>query len=87
MSRFQIAAHEVTVERIAGVEMLIENSRIVSPESGLILRLDDGSRHVWRSAKNGEPMPLVNDALCTDSELNLTFVVPAAKFNELFVEV
>ena len=84
---YEVKSHRVTVQKIAAVEMLIENSRIISPEAGLILRLDDGTRHVWRSAKNGEPMPLVNDALVHDPQLNLDFVVPAAKFAEWFTEV
>ena len=86
MSRFQIAAHEVEVTKIAAIEMLIEHSRIISPETGLILRLDDGARHVWGAAKN-EAMPLVGDALVSDPDLQLTFVVPASRFSELFTEV
>jgi len=83
--KFSMKAHPVQVSEVTGVEPLVVAGQMKSPSIGLTLILSDGARHVWLTEKD-RATPAVGDYLVKDEVLNLDFVVPAARFPELFKE-
>jgi hypothetical protein len=81
---YQMKSHNVEAVRIARVEPLISQGAMMSPSSGLLLTLENGTKHKWLAAKD-ESSPVVDDFFVTDAELKLSYVVPADKFPWLFV--
>lgn len=81
-----VKAHRVTATKIVSVEPLVSREKVLSPEAGLLLVLENGKKHQWFSEKAGT-MPVVGDLLIADAELNnLIYFVPSGKFAALFSE-
>lgn len=86
MANFKVNAHQVTACRIVKVEPLISQGKMLSPDAALILVLDDNSKHRWVADKSGT-VPVVDDWLVHDAELDITFVVSAEKFALMFTDL
>ncbi|MBZ5662389.1 MAG: hypothetical protein LAO08_18460 [Acidobacteriia bacterium] len=82
---FRVKAHTVEVARVVTVHPLVAHGAMMSPSAGLVLILDNGTRHNWILERDGVN-PAVGDTLVHDAVLNLHYVVPVAKFAELFAE-
>ena len=82
---YLVKAHSVTAERIVGLQPLVVNGVMAAPDAGFTLVLADDSKRRWVADKIGA-VPSVEDFLVTDPELNVTYVISAAKFSEMFVE-
>jgi hypothetical protein len=81
---YKVKAHAIEVARITGVQPLINrNTVLMSPDFGLTLVLDGGAKTDWLSEK-GSPAPVPGDWFVHDAELNVSYIVPVQKFNELF---
>jgi hypothetical protein len=86
MNNYHVCSHEVAAVRIVNLQPLLgRNEQLVSPESGLVLVLEDETKHKWLCEKDSVT-PTVGDFLVTDKELNVTYIVTAAKFATLFQE-
>jgi hypothetical protein len=84
----QVKAHPVTVAKIVSVEPLVTHGKTLSPEAGLLLVLDNGTKHQWFSEKAVTASPVVGDFLITDPDLNnLIYFVRSETFAALFSEV
>jgi hypothetical protein len=84
MTQYKIKSHAVEASCIISLQPLMgRNTELMSPESGLMLVLDDNSKHQWVSEKIGM-MPCAGDFLVKDTELNIIYVVAATKFQNLF---
>jgi hypothetical protein len=80
----RVKSHEVFATKITGVLPLTsQNGQLISPEAGLVLLLEDRSRHRWLTEQGGVT-PTIGDFLVDDRELRTTFIVSAARFTELF---
>jgi len=83
---YKAKEHTVDARRIVNVTPLVLGGRMLGPDEGTTLVLDDATKH--RFVGNGrESMPQEGDWLVKSDALNITFVVPAAKFFELFAEI
>ena len=81
---YWMRSHAVTGQRIVKVEPLIRGGQsIMSPDAGVGLVLESGKRHQYLAEPN-VPMPVQGDYFIQDSELQLSFTMPASKFAELF---
>jgi hypothetical protein len=80
----QMKSHSVIARRIVKVEPLILGDKMLAPDVGLILRLADSGKKVKWMAEPGNPAPQAGDFFVTDSELEVSFVVSASKFDSLF---
>jgi hypothetical protein len=79
-----VKSHEVFATKIVGVLPLTnQNGQLISPEAGLVLLLEDRSRHRWLTEQGGVT-PTIGDFLVEDRELLAAFIVSAVKFAELF---
>ena len=84
MPQYRTVPHLVTTQRIDAVlPLVIGGGRMLAPDAGVILRLDDGAKIKWLAEEN-TPTPQVGDFFVNDAELATTFVVPAKKFETLF---
>ena len=81
--KYRVSSHEVEGSKIVNVQPLLSQGKMLSPDAGLVLVLDDNSKHQWVSEKFGIT-PTVGDFLVADRELNMTYVVAATKFKKLF---
>jgi len=83
----QIKAHAVDAQQISAVQPLrVGGDKMLAPDAGIILVLDDGRKTKWLAEPN-VPMPVANDYYVVDSELHTTYVIPADKFDSLFERV
>lgn len=82
-NRYRVNSHEVEAFKIANVLPLVMNSAMLSPDAGIVLVLENETRHKWLSEKDGA-MPSVGDFFVRDSALNVTYIVDATKFTKLF---
>jgi len=84
---YKMKSHSVQAQLIKALSPLRASSdRVLSPDAGLILELEDGKRIKWMAEPN-VPMPTVGDYFAEDNELHTTAVITAAKFSELFETV
>jgi len=84
MSTYQMNSHAVTARRIDAVlPLVIGGDKMLAPDAGIVLRLDDGTRKKWLAEPNA-PMPKVGDWLVSNQELHLTYVVNPEQFQRLF---
>ena len=81
-----VHAHAVTAIRITQVLPLRAGDKITSPDAGLLLVLEDGSKRKWLLEPN-PPLPELGMWLIHDEILKTDSVVTAEKFAELFVVV
>ena len=82
-----IKAHKVSAARITGVQPLVTNSqRLLGPDAGLILLLENGKKYTWLSEQDG-PLPKSGSYLIEDQVLNTHYLADAATFWDLFEEV
>ena len=80
---YKAKEHTVDARRIVNVTPLIISGRMLGPDEGTTLILDDATKH--RFVGNGrEAMPQEGDFLVVDAALSMTYVVGQAKFIELF---
>ncbi len=80
---YRVNSHEVEGSKIVNVQPLLASGKMLSPDAGLVLVLEDDSKHNWVAEKNNHT-PSVGDFLVTDKELGIVFVVAAAQFQKLF---
>ena len=86
MSTHTVQAHPVEAKKITGIQPLMgRNDQLTSPDVGLILVLEDSTKQKWLCEKDGV-IPAAGDFFVTDKALGVSFIVPAQKFGELFVE-
>ena len=86
MTQYKVKSHVVEASRIICIQPLMgRNNQLMSPDAGLVLVLEDNSKHNWVAEKNSH-MPVAGDFLVADRELNVTYVVAATKFAVLFRE-
>jgi hypothetical protein len=84
MTTYHVKSHAVEGSKIVRIQPLMgRNDQLMSPESGLVLVLDDATKHKWLGEKDGA-MPSVGDFLVKDDALNVIYVVAADKFSTLF---
>ena len=84
MNTFTVKSHKVIALKIASVQPLVRSGAgPMSPDAGLTLVLENDSKHDWVTHKN-ESVPQVGDFLVHDELMNVTYVVPVAKFTALF---
>jgi len=81
--KYRVSSHEVEGSKIVNVQPLLASGKMLSPDAGLVLVLENDSKHNWVAEKNNHT-PSVGDFLISDTELNVVFVVDAAKFKQLF---
>jgi hypothetical protein len=81
--QYRVKSHPVTVSRIVSVGPLVAQSKMMSPEAGLVLGLENQAAHNWLAEKDGDT-PQRGDWFVNDAELRVSYVVAAAKFSELF---
>lgn len=83
----KVKAHAATARKIAAVGPLIAAGKMLAPDAGLVLVLDDAdeSKQTWLSDR-ASTMPVVGDWFIQDADLNLTYFVPASKFTSMFEE-
>jgi len=75
--------HTVDARRIVNITPLVLGGRMLGPDEGTTLVLDDGTKQRW--VGNGrEAMPQDGDWLVVDAAMSMTYVVAQAKFSELF---
>jgi hypothetical protein len=84
-NNYQVQSHAVEAARIVRVAPLVARDKMLSPDAGLTLILETNLKHKWLPEKDGA-MPVAGDWLVEDRELQIVFVVPAAKFAGLFKE-
>ena len=83
--KYRVNSHAVEGSKIVSIQPLVAQGRVLAPNAGLTLVLDDESKNKWLNEPNA-PTPAVGDFLVRDDELHVAFVVPAAKFKTLFKE-
>jgi hypothetical protein len=82
--RQQVKAHDVFAIKIVGVLPLTsQNGNLVSPEAGLVLLLEDRSRHKWLM-EHGGVTPSIGDYLVRDEMLHTDYIVGAETYSQLF---
>jgi hypothetical protein len=86
VAHYRVNSHGVEASRIASVGPLVAQGKMLSPEAGLVLVLENETSHKWLAEKDGD-MPSVGDFLVADKELNVTYVVTATKFKASFEEI
>lgn len=85
MTRYIAKPRAVLASQVIRVEPLMsKNTTLLSPDRGLVLVLDDGTKHRWLAEDGAMPAP--DDYLVRDGELHHDFIVPVNKFAELFEE-
>ena len=83
---YRVKSHPVEVSRIQSIQPLMgRNSVLTSPDFGLVLILDAGTKRDWLCEKNA-PAPVAGDFFVCDDEFHVSYIVAAAKFNEMFEE-
>jgi hypothetical protein len=80
-----VKKHLVTATRIAQVLPLRNSAGPMSPDVGLLLALENGSKHKW-IIEDGA-IPVVGAFLVQDADLHTHYVVTAEKFAELFTVI
>jgi hypothetical protein len=85
MPTHHVNSHAIEAARIVSVEPLLAQGKILSPEAGLTLVLENGAKHKWLSEKAGSA-PSMGDFLIKDDELSVIYFVTANKFSTLFRE-
>ena len=86
MKLYLAKPREVSAAQVIRVEPLMgRNTALLSPDAGLVLVLDDGTKHRWL-AESGA-IPAADDYLVRDAELHHDFVVSQKQFRELFTDV
>jgi hypothetical protein len=81
--KYQVKAHAVEARKVASVQPLVAHGKMLSPNDGLTLILDDGTKETWVAEQNAA-VPNIGDWFVVDDALRTTFVMPAQKFAELF---
>ena len=84
--RVQVKSHSVEATRITSVGPLIASGKMMGPNDGLQLLLENGRTQSWVSEKDGY-IPTLGDFFIVDADLKVSFIVPASKFTELFQEI
>ena len=85
MPAYRLNTHAVEASRIETLQPLVSQGKVLAPDNGLTLILEDHTKHNWIAEKDGQT-PLVGDFLVHDAQLHVTYVVAAHKFTELFHE-
>jgi hypothetical protein len=85
MADYQVRAHKITATKIAQVLPLRNSAGPMSPDAGLLLALENGSKHKW-IIEDGA-IPVVGAFLVQDADLHSHYIVSAEKFAELFTEI
>jgi hypothetical protein len=80
-----VKSHAVSATRIAQVLPLRNSAGPVSPDAGLLLALENGSKHKW-IIEDGA-IPVVGAFLVQDADLHTHYVITAEKFAELFTVI
>ena len=74
-----IRSHKVTVTKVEEVGPLHIHGRMVGPNEGLMLVLEDGQRRVWMTDKS-DSTPETGSYFVTDDVLSVSYILSAAKF-------
>jgi hypothetical protein len=77
-----IKSHKVTATKVEEVGPLHIHGRMVGPNEGLMLVLEDGQRRVWMTDKS-DSTPETGSYFVTDDIVGVSFILPAAKFSAL----
>lgn len=83
MATYKVKSHPVTGTRISRTEPICDQGKMVAPNAGLMLIMEDGSSEKWVADRFGA-VPNIGDFLVRDPELRITAVVSASQFSELF---
>jgi hypothetical protein len=77
-----VREHAVSATRIVQVLPLRNSAGPMSPDSGLLIVLETGSKHRWLIEDGA--IPAIGSFLVNDADLHNRYVVTAEKFAELF---
>jgi hypothetical protein len=80
-----VKSHAVTAVRIVQVSPLRAGGQITSPDAGLLIVLEDGSKRKWLLEAN-TPVPAIGMWMVHDDVLKTDYVVTAEQFSSLFNE-
>ena len=78
-----VKAHAVEARKVASVQPLVAHGKMLSPNDGLTLILDDGTKETWVAEQNAA-VPSIGDWFVVDDDLRTRFIAPAAEFEKLF---
>lgn len=82
MSNIQVKSHLVTALRVTGISSLKRGSQMMTPDSGVALSLEDGTKRDWLI--EGKQTPAVGSFVIQDNVLHAQYLVTAEQFAELF---